>query len=124
MSRINDEVGSVLRGLAMDLGHDVVGAMLIYRNGFVVSSISRNGVDSKSLSAVLATLKGSIDRMLGKAGLGGSDLIIIKSGKFVIIVTPVNQDVLLANVLHDAANLGLALLAVENAREKISKVIQ
>ncbi len=51
-------------------------------------------------------------------------MIIIRSGKFVIIVTPVNQDVLLANVLHDAANLGLALLAVENAREKISKVIQ
>jgi predicted regulator of Ras-like GTPase activity (Roadblock/LC7/MglB family) len=124
MSRINDEIDSVLRGLAMDLGHDVVSAMLIYRNGFVVSSISRNGVDSKSLSAVLATLKGSIDRMLGKAGLGGSDLIIIRSGRFVIIVTPVNQDVLLANVLHDAANLGLALLAVENAREKISKVVQ
>jgi predicted regulator of Ras-like GTPase activity (Roadblock/LC7/MglB family) len=124
MSRINDEVGSILRSLAMDIGNGIVGAMLIYRNGFIISSVSRNSVNMKSLGAVLAAIKGSVDKMLGRAGLGSSDLIVTRAGEYILIITPVNQSTLLISILRELTDLGLALLVVENAREKIGKVIQ
>jgi predicted regulator of Ras-like GTPase activity (Roadblock/LC7/MglB family) len=56
--------------------------------------------------------------------LGSSDLIVTRAGEYILIITPVNQSTLLISILRELTDLGLALLVIENAREKIGKVIQ
>ncbi|WP_054855662.1 hypothetical protein [Vulcanisaeta sp. JCM 16161] len=76
MSKLGAEVDVALRSFVSNAGGEVLGAMLIHRNGFVVSSVTRDGVNAKSLSAVLAAIKGNIDRMFSKAGIGSTNLLL------------------------------------------------
>ncbi|WP_054841811.1 hypothetical protein [Vulcanisaeta distributa] len=80
MSKLSAEVDIALRDFVSNVSNEVLGAMLIHRNGFIVSSVTRNGVNVKSLGAVFAAVKGTIDKMFSKAGIGNTNLLLFRAG--------------------------------------------
>ena len=124
MKSINDEINMALRGFVANVGSDVIGTMLVYRNGFIVSSISRNGINTKSFGALLAAVKGSIEKALSKVDAGSVNSLILRTNKYIITILPVNQNAFLISISPETSNLGLILMGLEEAREKISKLLQ
>ena len=123
MSKLNAEVDIALRDFVSSIGGEVLGAMLIHRNGFVVSSVTRNGVNTKSLSAVLAAVKGTVDRMFSKAGIGSTNLLLFKAGEYLITMSPINNDVFLISLAREGSNLGLILIGLDHVKERIEKLL-
>ncbi len=122
MSKLNTEVDIALRDFVSRSGGEVLGAMLIHRNGFVISSITMNGVDAKSLGAVFAAVKGTVDKMFSKVGIGNTNLLLFKAGEYLITMSPITNEVILISLAHEKSNLGLILIGLDHVKEKIGKL--
>ncbi len=113
MYKLNTEVDITLRDFVSNVGSDVLGgAMLIHRNGFVVSSVTKDGVDAKSLGAVFAAVKGAIDKMFSKVGIGSANLLLFRAGNYLIAMSPINNEVILVSLARHDSNLGLILIGL------------
>ena len=119
----NAELDIALREFVSSVGSEVLGAMLIYRSGFIISSVARGGIDVKSLGAVVAAVKGSVDRLLTRSGIGSTGLILFTAGNYLIALLPINNDVILVSLAHKDSNIGLILMGLDYAKERIGKIM-
>ena len=123
MSKLSAEVDIALRDFVSNVGGEALGAMLIHRNGFVISSVIKDGVNAKTLSAVLAAVKGSVDKMLSKSGIGGTDLVLLRAGKYLITMMPINNEIILISLSREDSNIGLILMGLDYIKERIGKIL-
>ncbi|ADY02367.1 hypothetical protein VMUT_2171 [Vulcanisaeta moutnovskia 768-28] len=123
MSKLGIEVNLALRDFVNNTGNEVLGAMIIHRNGFIISSVMRDSINAKSLSAVFAAVKGTVDRMLSKSGIGNTNLLLFRASKYLITMYPINNEVVLVSLAREDSNLGLILMGLDYVKERIEKIL-
>ncbi|MGC8608103.1 MAG: roadblock/LC7 domain-containing protein [Vulcanisaeta sp.] len=123
MSKLGVEVNLALRDFVNNTGNEVLGAMIIHRNGFVISSVMRDSINAKSLSAVFAAVKGTVDRILSKSGIGNTNLLLFRASKYLITMYPINNEVVLVSLAREDSNLGLILMSLDYVKERIEKIL-
>lgn len=120
---LGDALNKVLKEL-QEKDRDVDGALIIRSDGLVITSILNEALDRDLVSAMAASLLNVSSRVLEELQKGVINDIVVKGEDGIISIISVNPEVVLATMAKKDANLGLLLLEMKKAKEKILKILE
>lgn len=83
----------------------------------------KNGNHAEIFAAMSATMLGAAETTSTELGRGIPDRVVVEATKGKLIVTGAGPNALLITMTEPSASLGLILVGVEKASEKIRKVL-
>lgn len=95
-------------------------ACLVGRDGFLLDSIARQGIDSEMIGAIASSGFGSAESMGNQLGQGELNMTMLEYQNGPVLFAPVGADAFLVIVADQETNLGWIRLTIK----KNSKVIQ
>lgn len=99
---------------------DIQGAAIVRKDGLMISSSLSPKIDSRTIAAMSAAIVGTAETSAGELHLGKFPQIIVESEKGKLIAIPAGTPALLVCLVRPTGNLGLVLLEMGRASEKIS----
>jgi hypothetical protein len=102
---------------------DIDGAAIITKDGLLIVSEISEGVDTETVAAMTAALVGAAETAVSELKKGLLERIIIDSQKGKIITVSAGEKAILVVLTVTKVNLGLALLEMEKASQKIMNVL-
>ncbi len=121
------ELGQTLNNVLKDLEEkvkDVDGALIIRSDGLVVASRIRESLDRDLVAAMSASLLNVSMRVLEELQKGKVEDLVVKGNDGLIAVMLASQDVVIATMAKKDVNLGLLLLGMRKAKDKILRVLE
>jgi uncharacterized protein len=102
---------------------EVVGAVVVNMEGFVVASLLPSDVDEELIAGMAASLLGVGERI--SADLMGSNMeqIYTRSPKGYIVLQAINSDAALVLLVTREAKLGLVFLEVKRVSSELARVV-
>ena len=102
---------------------DINGSIVVSRDGLVIAS-NITEIDADTFAAMSAAMQGAAETAASELKQGDVDQIIIETGKGKIISTGAGKKAILVILTLKSINLGLALLEMGKATEKISAILK
>ena len=103
---------------------DVLGSITMRSDGLILASAMRTGIDADLVAAMLGSVLNIGIRASQELKAGDIQDIVIKASDGIIAVVSVMKDIVLGAIARSDANIGLLLLEMKKAGEKIKGVIQ
>jgi len=102
---------------------DINGSIVVSRDGLVIAS-NITEIDADTFAAMSAAMQGAAETAASELKQGEVDQIIIETGKGKIISTGAGTKAILVILTSRSINLGLALLEMGKATEKIRGILK
>lgn len=102
---------------------DIVGALVVRRDGLPVAFKVSNEFNAKVVSAMVAIARGTIDRLGVELSLGEPAISIVQYTKDTLLIAPLSKDLILTAIAKPEPNLGLILLEIEKLKDKLTKIL-
>ena len=121
MSSLREMLENVLRDLKS--AGDIEASAIVSRDGLLIAADISQNVNAEAFAAMTATMLGAAETATSELGKGIPDRVIVegKSGK--IIATGAGSKALLVVMTNPKANLGLVLLELGKASEKVKELL-
>ena len=103
---------------------EIEGSILLRSDGLVVAAAVREEIDKDLASAMMASLLNVSKRVFEELGRGSVDNVIVRGERGTVMIISVTPEVVLAAISKRDANLGLLLLEMRKASEKIKEVLE
>lgn len=120
-------IGDALRKVLKEMekaDSEIIGSVVIRSDGLVLAHAIRGDIDADLAAAMMASVLSISHRVLEELKIGALEDIVIKAKEGVLAVVPVSQDVVLGAIARSGANLGLLLLTMGKAKDKLKSVIE
>lgn len=117
-----DDVLPILSSLIKTSTH-IEAAAVMTRDGMPIASVLDDGIDSKRLSAVSATLLSLSDRALKDLGKGNLLQVLISGKQGYVLMVKVGENAVLSIVSKNDSRLGMVLHEAKNSAIKIAGLI-
>ncbi|MBD3249306.1 roadblock/LC7 domain-containing protein [Candidatus Woesearchaeota archaeon] len=103
---------------------DIDGAVVITRDGLLVASELTESIDSDTLAAMAATMTGAAETAIQELKKSSPDRVIVESKNTKMITVGAGDDAILVCIMKPSAKLGIILLEMKKAAEKIEKEVK
>ncbi len=103
---------------------DILGSVTMRSDGLILASAIRSGIDEDLVAAMLGSILNIGSRVSQELKVGELQDIVMKASDGVVAVVPVMKDIVLGAIARSGANLGLLLLEMKRAGEKVREVIR
>jgi predicted regulator of Ras-like GTPase activity (Roadblock/LC7/MglB family) len=103
---------------------DIQGAAIVRRDGLMIASSLGQKADSRTIAAMAAAIVGTADTSANELHLGKFPQVIVEAEKGKLIATGAGTQALLVCLVRATGNLGLVLLEMGRASEKISSKLE
>lgn len=97
-------------------------ACLVGRDGFLLDSIARSGIDSEMIGAIASSGFGSAETMGTQLGQGELNMTMLEYTDGPVMFAPVGEEAFLVIVADKDTNLGWIRIAIKKNSAKIEKV--
>ena len=122
MVNVTDMIDKVLADLKNIGG--IESSIIASRDGLLIASnISSSGARADTFAAMSATMLGAAETATTELGKGIPDRVIVESERGTLIATGAGPKALLVVLTKPDVGLGLILVELEKASEKIKKII-
>ena len=120
---VRDQLVSILKEMESK-DPEIEGSVLIRTDGLVLASALPAEIDRDLVAAMSASALNVSTRVLEELGKGEIENVIIRGSMGVVMVISVAQDIVLAAIGKKDANLGLMLVEMRRAAEKLKNIIE
>ncbi|RJS85626.1 hypothetical protein CW702_00870 [Candidatus Bathyarchaeota archaeon] len=96
----------------------------VTRDGLLIASDVRGDVDAETFAAMTATMTGAAETAMQEVQAGSIHRVIVEGESAKIIATGAGPKALLVVLAEPDAPLGLALLKIDDAGQKIAKLLE
>lgn len=114
-----EHIANLLAHLETHTGDDIMGVVVTWMDGTVLFTRPSADIDQDCLAAVTTTLLGLSRCIADELQLGGTNEVVIKSYRGVLMLFPISHQMLMAICVHKGANLGMLSL---EAREVVARM--
>ncbi len=97
-------------------------ACLVGRDGFLLDSLSRAGIDSEMIGAIASSGFGSAESMGNQLGQGDLRMTMFEFANGPVMFAPVGEDAFLVIVADQETNLGWIRISIKKNAKKIKEV--
>lgn len=99
---------------------DILGSAIVRKDGLMIASSLSGKLDSRAIAAMTAAIIGTAETSASELGLGKFPQVIVEAEKGKLIATGAGTQALLVCMVRATGNLGLVLLEMGRASERIS----
>lgn len=103
---------------------DITGCAIVRKDGLMIASSLSPKIDSRAIGAMAAAIVGTAETAIGELHLGKFPQIIAEAEKGKLVATGAGGQALLVCMVRATANLGLVLLEMGRASERISSKLE
>ena len=111
----------ILKGLS-SIG-DIDGSAIVTRDGLLISSDLPRDLDAETFAAMSATMLGAAETAVGELKKGTVERVIAEGKETKLITKGAGPSAVLVSMVRPDANLGLVLVEMGKASEKIEEVM-
>lgn len=122
MANLKEMLEKILKDLKST--GDVEAGAVVSRDGLLIAADISQDVNSDSFAAMTATMLGAAETATSELGKGVPDRVIVEGNGGKIITTGAGFKALLVTMTSPQANLGLILLEMNKASDKIKEVLE
>lgn len=97
-------------------------ACLVGRDGFLLDSLARQGIDAEMIGAIASSGFGSAESMGNQLGQGNLNMTMLEYENGPVMFAPVGSEAFLVIVADQETNLGWIRLAIKKNSKKIEEV--
>lgn len=97
-------------------------ACLVGRDGFLLDSLARTGIDAEMISAIASSGFGSAESMGNQLGQGNLNMTMLEYAEGPVLFAPVGSEAFLVIVADKDTNLGWIRIAIKKNSIKIEEV--
>jgi len=119
---VKELLREVLAGLNRSAG--VYASAVVSRDGLLIGSMMPEDVDAEAFAAMTATMVGAAETAFSELKKGVTDRVIVEGTHAKIIAMGAGPKALLVAMTEPKATLGLILLEMSKAIEKIKKILE
>ncbi len=116
-----DRYTQVLQELIRNTGLE--GASLVSSDGLPVSSVLKPGMEEDRIAAMSAAILSLSERVAEELRKGLLEQITIKGHEGYVVLTGIGQDAVLVVLADNNAKLGLILMEIRKAQDKLKSMI-
>ncbi|MCC7075482.1 MAG: roadblock/LC7 domain-containing protein [Deltaproteobacteria bacterium] len=120
MATRTERINDVLRGIRTS-SPEVLGAVLVNADGFIVASVVPNEIDDDLIGGMAASLLGVGERIATSLMRAEMEQTYVRSSKGYIIVNAVGEDSALVLLVTRDAKLGLIFLELKHTVAELEK---
>lgn len=99
-------------------------ACLVGRDGFLLDSLARTGIDAEMIGAIASSGFGSAESMGNQLGQGDLNMTMFEYGNGPVMFAPVGSEAFLVIVADKDTNLGWIRIAIKKNAKKIAEAAQ
>lgn len=103
---------------------DIKGSAIISTDGLSIASSLNKELDVETFAAMTAAMQGAAETAVAELRQGDLEQIMVEAKKGKIITVSTGQDTILITLTRTEANLGLILLELGRASERITDVLE
>jgi len=103
---------------------DVDASAIVSRDGLLIAADIPQNINAEAFAAMTATMLGAAETATSELGRGVPDRVIVEGGEGKIIAAGAGSKALLVVMTNPKANLGLILLEMSKASEKVKEVLK
>ncbi|MGQ4892828.1 MAG: roadblock/LC7 domain-containing protein [Candidatus Njordarchaeia archaeon] len=107
-----------------DKNRDIDGSAILRTDGLVIASVLAEKLDRDLVAAMAASLLNVSSRVLEELAKGNVEDVVVRGSDGVVALISVNPEAVLATMAKKNANLGLLIVTMKKARDKINKVLE
>lgn len=96
-------------------------ACLVGRDGFLLDSLARTGIDAEMIGAIASSGFGSAESMGNQLGQGDLRMTMFEFGNGPVLFAPVGEDAFLVIVADQDTNLGWIRISIKKNSKKIKE---
>ncbi|GAB6945500.1 roadblock/LC7 domain-containing protein [Vulcanisaeta sp. JCM 14467] len=122
-SSVGKEVVDALEEFMGRVFPDIVGALVVRRDGLPVAFRVSGEFNAKVVSAMVAIARSTMDRLGAELGLGEPVINIAQYSKNTLLIAPISKDLILTAIAKQDPNLGLILLEIDKLKDKLTKIL-
>ncbi|MDP7080048.1 MAG: roadblock/LC7 domain-containing protein [Candidatus Undinarchaeales archaeon] len=122
MATVKKMLEKVLDGLR-SVG-DIEASAIVSRDGLLMASDMATGINAETFAAMSATMLGAAETAATELGRGLPDRIIVESEETKLIAIGTGPKALLVVMTSPEAGLGLVLIELEKAADKIKMILE
>jgi predicted regulator of Ras-like GTPase activity (Roadblock/LC7/MglB family)/DNA-binding response OmpR family regulator len=97
-------------------------ACLVGRDGFLLDSLARKGIDAEMIGAIASSGFGSAESMGAQLGQGDLTMTMIEYNNGPVLFAPVGNEAILVIVADKETNLGWIRIAIKKNSKEIQKI--
>lgn len=97
-------------------------ACLVGRDGFLLDSLARTGIDAEMIGAIASSGFGSAEAMGNQLGQGKLNMTMLEYAEGPVMFSPVGEEAFLVIVADKDTNLGWIRIAIKKNSARIEKV--
>ncbi len=114
-----------LEGVLKDLKStgDVLASAIVSRDGLLIACDMTVTVNAEAFAAMTATMLGAAETATSELGIGIPDRIIVESKMGKIVATGAGPKALIVVMTSPKVNLGLVLVQIEKASERVKELL-
>ena len=102
---------------------EITGSVIVRTDGLVIASAIRENIDRDLVAAMSASILQVGKRVLEELKRGELENAIIRGKDGIMMIISINPEVYLVSMASKNANLGLMLIEMRRAAEKIDKAL-
>lgn len=122
MATVKEMLEKVLDGLR-SVG-DIEASAIVSRDGLLMASDMASGINAETFAAMTATMLGAAETAATELGRGLPDRIIVESEETKLIAIGTGPKALLVVMTSPEAGLGLILIELAKAADKIKMILE
>ncbi|RLI71779.1 hypothetical protein DRO97_09530 [Archaeoglobales archaeon] len=103
---------------------DVEASAIVSRDGLLIASDIPQSVNAEAFAAMTATMLGAAETATSELGKGIPDRVIVEGKEGKIVACGAGSKALLVLMANPNANLGLVLLEMGKASEKVKELLK
>jgi len=121
MASLRERLEKVLKDLK-DVG-DILASAIVSRDGLLIAADLSPNVNADAFAAMTATMLGAAETATSELGMGIPDRVIVEGKTGKIVAVGAGPKALLVVMTNPRANLGLILLEIGRASERIRELL-
>ena len=121
MASLRERLEKVLKDLK-DVG-DVEASAIVSRDGLLIAADLSPHVNAEAFAAMTATMLGAAETATSELGMGIPDRVIVEGKMGKIVAVGAGPKALLVVMTNPKASLGLILLEIGKASERIKELL-
>ncbi len=116
-----DELDVVLKELSSIGG--IEGSAVVTRDGLLIDSVMLQDVDADTFAAMSATMMGAAETAISELKKGSVSIVLVEAKDAKIVTTGAGEQAILVVMAKPTINLGLVLVELKKAVNKIKKIL-
>ncbi len=121
MASLREQLEKILKDLKA-VG-DIEASAIVSRDGLLIAADISQNINAEAFAAMTATMLGAAETATSELGKGIPDRVIVEGKEGKIIATGAGPKALLVVMTNPRANLGLVLLEMSKASERIKELL-